>query len=722
MQVTARLEGFPERWESGKQVMNATLALGQGRNGTTVRLELADPGGEIASRITAHMLKAGGIIGVPQQLSPPSAPGAALADSAPSDGSIPTEAAIIRKAFELGVTDPAQVSYILATAKHETDNFATLIEYADGSQYEGRADLGNTQPGDGRRFKGRGYVQLTGRANFRYYSNHLGIDLLGSPERAAEPEIALYTLVHGMMNGVYTGVSLPQYVSGTRQDFYQARRVVNALDDAELIAGYAREYLVRFDELAASANAVSGSTQATFAPSPASAPTGQVIKGNRLHIEVGDRLFSFYHTGTETDHSGRTVLTGQGVRWVMGRRRKTRSFEETALSAIAATVADDNGLALDYRASHDPAIEHLEQNGESDLDMLMREADEAGLFVLEEGGALVIDSLDHTHDTRLVLAIGRNILTWSIADRAVSQLADIETEAPSALLQDEGKADIDPLTGQLHQTTPERADSQALTGATSTRASASTTPESQAVSQQLRARTKRVKGLPSKFAIPLDETSLGLRPLSAIRTEGLAATFSRVWLIDAVTHDVLAGTTTLSVYSPVEALDLSPPAPAIAAGSGEVVQGSPSAQGWIWPITGVVTSPPGMRRGRPHNGIDIAAQGDPSIYAAKAGTVSLTVAHCPPFTPQDGCGDGYGNWVQLKHADGSESRYAHLSTVAVSDGQQVQQGQKLGEQGNSGGSRGAHLHFEIRLPGGGIIYDFSEVGLTGGSVGNTVRP
>lgn len=719
MDITARLEGYGEVWRAGREIMNVKLQLGQGRSGTTCRLELADPGGAIASRLVAHTLEQGGIIGPPAEIQAPTASNESAGVTLDGGGAVPGPADIIRECHKQGVTDPAQIAYILATAKHESDNFATLEEYADGSQYEGRADLGNTQPGDGRRFKGRGLAQVTGRRNYRVYSELLGIDFIAEPERMADPNVALFTLVDGSINGRYTGRSLGQYVSGSQQDFYNARRVINGTDKAELIAGYAREYLAQLPQISGEPNSVSSSATTTSADTRAAQPVG-VVKGNRLHIELGSRLFSFYHTGTQTSDSGRTVLTGQGVRWVLGRRRKTRSFEATTLSAIAATVADNAGLALEYRASHDPAIEHLEQNGESDLDLLQREADEAGLWVGESGAALIIDSLDHTQDSRLVLALGRNLLGWQVSDQAISSLADIETEAPSALLQDENKAELDPATGQVKQATPERADQQALTGSDSARPTASVTPETQARSQQQRARTKRVKGLPSKLVMPLDETSLGLRPLSAVRTEGLAAAFSRVWLVNTVAHDALAGTTTLGVYSPVEALDLSPPANS--SGGGGSVQGTPSAQGWIWPCTGVVTSMPGPRRGGLHKGIDIDTTGtDKGIYAAKAGTVRLTVAHCPPFTPQDSCGGGYGNVVYLDHSDGSESRYAHLSVVSVSDGAQVNQGQKLGEQGNSGASRGAHLHFEIHLPGQGHVLDFGEVGLQA-SKGATVRP
>ena len=78
-------------------------------------------------------------------------------------------------------------AHFLAQACEESDGFCTTEEYASGAAYEGRADLGNTQKGDGRLFKGRGLFQLTGRSNYESYGKALGLDLVNNPALAAEP-------------------------------------------------------------------------------------------------------------------------------------------------------------------------------------------------------------------------------------------------------------------------------------------------------------------------------------------------------------------------------------------------------------------------------------------------------------------------------------------------------------------------------------------------------
>lgn len=100
------------------------------------------------------------------------------------------ESSLIAAMNRAGIVDPTERAMFLAQMAHESGNFRYDEEIASGKAYEGRSDLGNNQPGDGVRYKGRGYIQLTGRANYRYYGNLLGVDLENNPDLAKDPNIA----------------------------------------------------------------------------------------------------------------------------------------------------------------------------------------------------------------------------------------------------------------------------------------------------------------------------------------------------------------------------------------------------------------------------------------------------------------------------------------------------------------------------------------------------
>lgn len=114
----------------------------------------------------------------------------------------------------------------------------------------------------------------------------------------------------------------------------------------------------------------------------------------------------------------------------------------------------------------------------------------------------------------------------------------------------------------------------------------------------------------------------------------------------------------------------------------------PSASGLIWPVSGPVVSPFGMRWGRMHTGIDIGVGYGTPIHAAAAGRVIYA-----------GWMDGYGNLVFVDHGNGISTGYAHQSSIAVSNGQTVSQGEVIGYVGCTGHCFGPHLHFEVRVNG-----------------------
>ncbi|PLT34835.1 M23 family metallopeptidase [Bacillus sp. V5-8f] len=118
-------------------------------------------------------------------------------------------------------------------------------------------------------------------------------------------------------------------------------------------------------------------------------------------------------------------------------------------------------------------------------------------------------------------------------------------------------------------------------------------------------------------------------------------------------------------------------------GHASQLAGSPPKENWLWPANGVVTDNFGTREGT-HKGIDIAAELNTDILASDAGTISKSYYS-----------SSYGNVIFVKHSTGFETIYAHLNKRMVKEGDEVKQGEVIGKMGNTGRSRGVHLHFEL---------------------------
>ncbi|MBB4654974.1 peptidoglycan hydrolase-like protein with peptidoglycan-binding domain/predicted chitinase [Xanthomonas sp. F14] len=132
---------------------------------------------------------------------------------------------IVKTALENGVTDPKQISYMLATAQHETRNFQAPEEDFGRSQARKLGYSG------GEEFYGRGYVHLTHDYNYAKFDKLLGLngEMVRNPDMAKQPEIAAKVLVVGMRDGLFTGKPLDRYIDNDSHDVYNARRVVNGV-------------------------------------------------------------------------------------------------------------------------------------------------------------------------------------------------------------------------------------------------------------------------------------------------------------------------------------------------------------------------------------------------------------------------------------------------------------------------------------------------------------
>ncbi|MBM7661201.1 murein DD-endopeptidase MepM/ murein hydrolase activator NlpD [Bacillus mesophilus] len=106
---------------------------------------------------------------------------------------------------------------------------------------------------------------------------------------------------------------------------------------------------------------------------------------------------------------------------------------------------------------------------------------------------------------------------------------------------------------------------------------------------------------------------------------------------------------------------------------------------WVWPVYGELTDHFGTRGGH-HHGIDIAAPTGTDTFSVEDGTVTKSYYS-----------SSYGHVVFIKHPEGFETVYAHLSERLVEEGQEIKKGDVIGKVGNTGRSRGAHLHFEVHM-------------------------
>jgi putative chitinase len=127
--------------------------------------------------------------------------------------------------------DDRWLAYVLATAHHETDRkFQAIEEYGKG---KGKLYYP---------YYGRGLVQITWRDNYDKMGKIFKVDLINHPEKALDLDLSVRIMFYGMTKGSFTGKKLSDYFSPSKEDWVNARRIINILDKANLIAGYGKQF------------------------------------------------------------------------------------------------------------------------------------------------------------------------------------------------------------------------------------------------------------------------------------------------------------------------------------------------------------------------------------------------------------------------------------------------------------------------------------------------
>ncbi|MGL5196712.1 MAG: hypothetical protein ACRC8Y_24230, partial [Chroococcales cyanobacterium] len=494
-----------------------SIELGEDARSSSCRFELADPGMEVAGKYFSISFKEGGIK-VPADLlsAPPAQPqsptvaGTGLKGVADAPVGQPLEVGapklgdrqwndelLIRECLRQGVTNPRQIAYILATAYHETGAYS-LVKEGGGPDYlsylEFRDDLGNNAPGDGIKYAGRGYVQITGKTNYQKYQDLLGLPLIETPELIEQNAgLAAFTTVHGISTNIFTGNGSAQRAFESGGDFLAMSFLVNdygALPDGGralgLLLGYCEDYLGRLTSgdlapllqgavpAAPATPPVSDATKPQTTPpatgesppaqNPAPAKPEEVSqKGTEIIIELGyqlDQLISFHfiHVGTSTSgrSPGNTTFEGQCVRWLMARRTKNATYENVTLRQLAEIVCMSYGLELEMEGDG-PTYQFLDQTGISDYQLLLREAQSIGYRITDDG---IILKISPWRPKFTGFVITPDILDKiSFTDRAKAEMqgapsTTTKTSEPDATAGEQKMA-FDRETGQMVQVKPE---------------------------------------------------------------------------------------------------------------------------------------------------------------------------------------------------------------------------------------------------------------------------
>ena len=554
-------------WETGKQLLDVEVSLGSADKSSSCKITIADPMHTIAAACINHSQSIGGIQALPDVSKQPvfNPPGAKSEGTANTASDNKTGTVATGEYFTPEVKAFADAVQMHETPYATTDTAKSYYSLNAGTGLFTDADIkagggfpksaGNGQNVGRYQFKRLDWAEAKAKNPAIQGFSPLEQDLVFLHKirfinRGAK-ELAVGDIPAAFQKAAGEWTSIP----GGKEYQRQASRPGTS---AEILKQYYDYYAQR---LAYYKNG-SGVAAAKVAPivkpaAPAATDTATpVIKGSVIVIQIADIFYEFMHQGTELNESGVTILIGQGVRWLMSRRKRSATYKDLTLQQLAEKVGKEHKVKVDYQAVSNPAYNHLDQSGISDYQMLQRECTENGLLMTEVKGTLVIKERKQLSDSKLVLARGLNLISYKIADRAVGTHDD----EISKLLPQTAKTTIDPIAGKT-QTIVKDVDRNATASkptGVSKPTTAGTLRDGKALQVKEKAATKRIAGLPSTFVIPLTVANLTIEPIMTLHTKGLPGVLDRLWVIKKISHKLADNTTTLDVVSPVEVLDANP--------------------------------------------------------------------------------------------------------------------------------------------------------------------
>ncbi|NER90379.1 hypothetical protein [Moorena sp. SIO3A2] len=653
-------------------------------------VEFFDYNSRIANLLMLQFQDQGGILtptGLLEELKKPNTPtvgtNAPAADLQGDD----LAKAIIRECLNQGITQREQIAYVLATAEHESGMGKYKEELASGTAYEGRRDLGNTLPGDGPRYKGRGPGMLTGRINYGNWGDKLGIDLLEKPELASEPKYALVILTKGMKEGSFTGRSLSNYIRPGLVDYVGARRIINGTDRAEAIATLARNWAIRLSngEFALPSPTTKRSAAEIFGKVSASATDPSIAlpkldgQGIKFRVSIGFTdtsltTFDYFLTGLKSDHHNVTRLTGKQLRFILGQEeRSSQVIHNTSLRQLAKRIKGNSNIQVTVPKTAN-RIEQLIQLNQNNYQSLVKLAQRSGFLVRGSIDSIKIEPI----------TIGAN--TFEISKSQLLNNSYWGDNATTNRL----------IKGQLNTNSSAKSNSEILDDLNED------IQDIQAGIQKIDSVIDEGKGIGKGFNGQLLVDSfrlpgiLKIKPGDLIRlSDEFIFSMRRKYRVSEVSHTL--GITTIDIYLPVAVKAARKTVPITSGESGVTKTFTELPPTWRTPlkkgerIAGYpVTSPFGLRthpvtgRRRLHGGVDVGAPKGTPLYVIGD---KITLKR---FFDRAGGGNvarfSWGVWT---------FDFLHCHLVAPEG--EYEAGAQIAVVGNTGVGTGAHLHFTQRL-------------------------